>query len=128
MDEVRKIALLEKSGAHTGQHQEVSQIGLLAGSVIADVTGSFTLTDDYNGKIVRNTGASNITVTVPAGLRAGFACGLLQWGEGTVTVAADTGATVSEPDDQLELEKQYVLASLIAVAADTYLLAGRTTA
>lgn len=128
MAENRKIALLEENGAFTGQHQYAREIGLLAGAVMANVTASFTLTDEFHGKIVRNTGASNITVTVPAGLRTDFACGLLQWGPGSVTVAAGSGATVEEPDDQLELEKQYVLGSLIAVAADTYLLAARTTA
>lgn len=128
MAENRKFAFLEESGAFTGQHQYVRELDLLSVSVVVDISGDLTLTDAHHGKVVRHTTDDDITITAPAGLRSDFRCSLLQWDTGTVTVAAGTGATVSEPDDQLLLEGQYVLASLIAVAQDTFLLTGRTAA
>lgn len=60
---------------------------------IEGFTGNRTLTLSDNGKMLRCDDASAVTITVPNSLPTGFNIGILQWGAGTLTVAAGAGAT-----------------------------------
>lgn len=60
-----------------------------------NVTTSFTLANsDDQSSIFVNNGASNITITVPPGLKDNFVCGFWQRGSGDVTFVEDTGTTI----------------------------------
>jgi hypothetical protein len=47
-----------------------------------------------NGNVVRCTNAASVTMTMPAGLPAGFSCVLVQGAGGAVTLAASAGVTL----------------------------------
>jgi hypothetical protein len=91
-------------------------------------------TDDYtliltdNLKLVTMDYASACTVTVPPESAVNFPVGALiliaQYGAGQVTFVEGSGVTINSVDSALSLTGQYVTASLIKTAADTWLLTG----
>jgi len=90
-----------------------------------DQTGtSYTLQDSDKGKLVTLSNASPITLNVPAGLATGFFCNILQKGAGQVTITA-ISTTVHNADSATKTEKQWALASIIQIAANTYVTDGR---
>jgi len=80
-------------------------------------TGARTLTLSDNGKLLRCDDASALTITVPNTMPAGFNIGILQWGAGSVTVAAASGAT--KRSSASALTAQYAAGSItVAKNAD----------
>lgn len=97
---------------------------ITSSSAINAQTGTtYTLLASDNGKIVKLTNASAITLTVPAGLPIGFSCQIVQGGAGDITIAA-SGTTVNSCGSLLTIAGQYASASLFSDAADTFILAG----
>jgi len=72
---------------------------------------------------VRNN-ASAITVDIDTGLPAGFNCSFVQKGAGQVSFAGT--ATVNNRQSHTKINGQYGVASIVAYATDTYILAGDT--
>lgn len=95
-------------------------------ATINDQTGtSYTLQASDAGKVVVLNNASAITVTVPSGLGAGFNCSFVQKGAGQVTFSASS-TTINNRQSHTKINAQYGVASLLAYAADTFVLAGDT--
>lgn len=95
---------------------------------INDQTGTtYTVTAGDNGKVVVLDNASAITVTVPSGLGAGFNCSFVQKGAGQVSFATSS-TTVNNRQSHTKINAQYGVASIVAYAADTFVLAGDTVA
>ena len=95
---------------------------------INDQTGTaYTLVDGDNGKVVVLDNASAVTVTVPSGLGAGFNCSFVQKGAGQVSFSA-SGTTINNRQSHTKINAQYGVASIVAYAADTFVLAGDTAA
>lgn len=93
---------------------------------INDQTGTaYTLLASDNGKVVVLDNASAVTVTVPSGLGAGFNCSFVQKGAGQVTFTASS-TTINNRQSHTKINTQYGVASLLAYAADTFVLAGDT--
>ena len=93
---------------------------------INDQTGTaYTLLASDNGKVVVLDNASAITVTVPSGLGAGFNCSFVQKGAGQVSFSASS-TTINNRQSHTKINAQYGVASLLAYAADTFVLAGDT--
>jgi hypothetical protein len=80
---------------------------------------------DFAGA-VRYTSGSSVTVTVPAGLGAGFSTLVLQRGAGQVTVQGDGTTTITNRQSQLGTAGDGAVCSLFADAADAFLFAGDT--
>jgi hypothetical protein len=95
---------------------------------INDQTGTaYTLLAGDNGKVVVLDNASAVTVTVPSGLGAGFNCSFVQKGAGQVSFDNDSGATtINNRQSHTKINAQYGVASIVAYATDTYILAGDT--
>ena len=94
---------------------------------INDKTDDYTLLASDNGKVVVMNKASAVTVTVPSGLGAGFNCSFVQKGAGQVSFSDDSGATaINNRQSHTKINAQYGVASLLAYAADTFVLAGDT--
>src|SRR5210317_647066 len=92
-----------------------------------DQTGTtYTVAASDNGKVVVLNNASAITVDIDTGLPAGFNCSFVQKGAGQVTFAGT--ATVNNRQSHTKINGQYGVASIVAYAADTYILAGDTAA
>jgi hypothetical protein len=95
---------------------------------INDQTGTtYTVTAGDNGKVVVLDNASAITVTVPSGLGAGFNCSFVQKGAGQVSFATSS-TTINNRQSHTKINAQYGVASIVAYAADTFVLAGDTVA
>ena len=93
---------------------------------INDQTGTaYTLLSSDNGKVVVLDNASAVTVTVPSGLGAGFNCSFVQKGAGQVSFSASS-TTINNRQSHTKINAQYGVASLVAYAADTFVLAGDT--
>jgi len=93
---------------------------------INDQTGtSYTVAASDNGKVVVLNNASAVTVTVPSGLGAGFNCSFVQKGAGQVSFSA-SGTTINNRQSHTKINGQYGVASIVAYAADTFVLAGDT--
>ena len=93
---------------------------------INDQTGTaYTLLASDNGKIVVLNNGSAVTVTVPSGLGVGFNCSFVQKGAGQVTFSASS-TTINNRQSHTKINAQYGVASLLAYAADTFVLAGDT--
>lgn len=97
-------------------------------AVMNDQTGTtYTLQASDNGKVVTCSNASAITVTVPSGLGAGFNCMVIQKGAGQVTFSPSS-TTVNNRQSHTKIAGQYGVVSLVAYAADVFVLAGDTAA
>lgn len=94
-----------------------------ASTINAQAGTTYSLDASDNGKVVTLNNASAITVTVPAGLGAGFSCLLVQIGAGQVGVTA-SGTTINSSGSKTHLAEQYAAASLFAYSANTFVLAG----
>jgi len=92
---------------------------------INDKTDNYTLQASDNGKVVVMDKATAVTVTVPSGLGAGFNCSFVQKGAGQVTFTASS-TTINNRQSHTKINAQYGVASLLAYAADTFVLAGDT--
>ena len=93
---------------------------------INDQTGTaYTLLSSDNGKVVVLDNPSAVTVTVPSGLGAGFNCSFVQKGAGQVSFSASS-TTINNRQSHTKINAQYGVASLVAYAADTFVLAGDT--
>lgn len=87
---------------------------------------AYTLTNSDNGKVLAlNNGANAMTVNINTGLVAGFNCSFIQTGSGQVTFAGT--ATLNNRQLHNKINDQYGVASIVAYANDTYILAGDTT-
>jgi hypothetical protein len=96
------------------------------GASINDQTGTaYTLLASDNGKVVVLDNASAVTVTVPSGLGAGFNCSFVQKGAGQVSFSASS-TTINNRQSHTKINAQYGVASIVAYAADTFVLAGDT--
>ena len=93
---------------------------------INDQTGTaYTLLASDNGKVVVLNNGSAVTVTVPSGLGAGFNCSFIQKGAGQVSFSASS-TTINNRQSHTKINAQYGVASIVAYAADTFVLAGDT--
>ncbi len=95
-------------------------------ATINDQTGTaYTLLASDNGKVVVLNNGSAVTVTVPSGLGVGFNCSFVQKGAGQVTFSASS-TTINNRQSHTKINAQYGVASIVAYAADTFVLAGDT--
>lgn len=88
---------------------------------------TYTLLSSDTGKVVTLNNASAVTLTVPASLGIGFNCLVIQLGAGQVTITG-SGATVNNRQSQTKIAGQYGCVSLFAYLANTFVLAGDTSA
>lgn len=94
------------------------------GNINAQVGTTYTLLASDGGKVITMNNAAAITLTIPASLGAGFNCTIIQMGAGQVTFAA-SGTVLRQADNLTKTAKQYAKVTLIAVAANTFVLDGK---
>lgn len=92
---------------------------------INDQTASYQLVAGDNGKVIVLNNGSALNLTVPSGLGEGFNCSVIQKGAGQVTFVASS-TTINNRQSHTKIAGQYGVASLVAYAADTFVLAGDT--
>jgi hypothetical protein len=95
-------------------------------ATLNDQTGTtYTLVASDAGKVITCDNASAVTVTVPSGLGAGFTCSVIQKGAGQVSFTASS-TTINNRQSHTKIAGQHGVASLVATAADVFVLAGDT--
>lgn len=85
------------------------------GLEVIPVTASFTWDTTYTDRVIRSDASGGITITLPADAPVGAASTIQQYGAGTVTVAAGTGATISSSSGILATSAQYDVIQVICV-------------
>jgi len=89
------------------------------------LTSSRSVSNADNGETLYYTGASNITLTIPAGLVAGWWCRVVQGGAGKVTFAG-SGVTVSGKQGNLSTGGQWHVVEARRLTASQYMIHGDT--
>jgi len=93
---------------------------------INEQTGTaYTLVAGDNGKVIKFTNGSAITLTLPSGLGLGFNCSIIQYGAGQITFTA-SGSTLYNRQSHTKTAAQYAVTGLVSCVADTFVLAGDT--
>jgi len=113
---------LPKPGGVTGDGGASEKMPIVAG-INAQTGTSYALQASDNGKVITLANGADITLTVPAGLGAGFNVLIIQLGAGTVTPTA-SGTTINQRLSYTKTAGQYAVATLVAYAADTFVLSG----
>ena len=92
---------------------------------------AFTLTSAANNKVVTVNETSNVYVTVPTGLGAGFNCKFVQLGAGKIVLQAGSGALLNSYTPGSEIQNttlgQYAEIQLVPVTTDSYVIVGNST-
>ena len=94
-------------------------------ATLNDQTDSYSLVATDAGKVVVLNKASAVNLTVPSGLGAGFTCSVIQKGAGQVTFVASS-TTINNRQSHTKIAGQHGVATLIATAANVFVLAGDT--
>lgn len=92
---------------------------------VETITAGRTLWDVDNGKTLYYAGTSNITLTIPFGLIAGFRVRVVQGSSGKVT-AAGSGVTVNGKQGQLSTGGQWHVVQYHRLTASLYIVEGDT--
>lgn len=90
---------------------------------VNEQTGTtYTLVAGDNGKVIKFTSGSAITLTLPSGLGVGFNCSVIQYGAGQITFSG----TFYNQSSHTKTAGQYAVTGLISCVADSFVLAGDT--
>lgn len=84
---------------------------------------TYTLVAADNGKILTFNNASDITLTVPAGLPTGFTCTVVQLGGGEVVFTASS-TTLHNRSSFTKTAGQYAVAAITMYTTDTFIFGG----
>lgn len=108
------------TGTLTGGNSSTSSISGFGANINTQSGTTYTIDATDNGKVIQTTGASAITITIPAGLPTGFNCTVVQMGAGQITFSGTylnrTGFTKSA--------SQYAVISMLNLGTNNYIVTG----
>jgi hypothetical protein len=97
-------------------------------SIVSRATSHSLVATDNNALIVVENGSSNVTVTIPNSVfSAGNQIGVARMGTGSVTIVAGSGVSVVAPTG-LVLRARYSIATIVAITASSFIVAGDLSA
>jgi hypothetical protein len=85
---------------------------------------TYTLDASDNGRVVTLNNASAITLTVPAGLAAGFNCMIVQKGAGVVTLTPAANVTVTNRSGGTKTGGQNAIVTIISISSNYFITGG----
>lgn len=99
--------------------------------VVTETTTARSLTENDNGKVIRTTNGSAVTITLPSSLSVSFGCKVIQDGAGQITFQAGSGATLHNRQSHNKTAGQRALVELVVKtnvggSAAVYNLSGDT--
>ena len=87
-----------------------------------DQTGTtYSLQPSDSGKVVTLNNASAITLTVPAGIPAGFNCTIVQKGVGAVSFVSGTGVTIANRLSRTMTAGQNAVATIVSISSNYFI-------
>ena len=90
-----------------------------------DQTGTtYSLQASDSGKVVTLNNASAITLTVPAGIPAGFNCTIVQKGAGAVSFVSGTGVTIANRLSRTMTAGQNAVATIVSISSNYFITSG----
>ena len=111
------------NGTVTGNSNGTSTIAGFSAAVNPQ-SGTYTLTQADNGKVITITSGTNVTLTIPSGLSAGFNCLIIQKGSGVVTLAKDSAVTINSFGGFTKSAGLYSIITLVSPSANVFIAAG----
>lgn len=87
-------------------------------------TASYTLQSSDDGNVLTFNSATDVILSVPAGLEIGFNVSIYQLGTGQVTIVGSGGASVLNRLSRFKTAGPNAGAGIICTAADTYHITG----
>jgi len=108
------------TGTLTGGNSSTSSLSGFGVNINTQAGVTYTIDATDNGKVIQTTGASAITISIPAGLPTGFNCTVVQMGAGQITFSGTyfnrTGFTKSA--------SQYSVMSILNLGTNNYIVTG----
>jgi hypothetical protein len=90
-----------------------------------DQTGTtYSLQASDSGKVLTLNNASAVTLTVPAGLPAGFNCTIVQKGAGAVSFVSGTGVTIANRLSRTMTAGQNAVATIVSISSNYFITSG----
>jgi hypothetical protein len=97
----------------------------LISAITSISSATHTLASANNGAILAFTSNTAVTLTIPTSLSSTFSCSIIQQGTGQITFTPATGVTRNAFGGATKTAGQYAVATLIATAANTFILGGQ---
>ena len=114
------VGNVSTTGTLTGGNSSTSSLSGFGVNINTQAGTTYTIDATDNGKVIQTTGASAITITIPAGLPTGFNCTIIQMGAGQITFSGTyfnrTGFTKSA--------SQYSVISILNLGSNNYIVTG----
>ena len=114
------VGNVSTTGTLTGGNSSTSSISGFSANINTQSGTTYTIDATDNGKVIQTTGASAITITIPAGLPTGFNCTVIQMGAGQITFSGTyfnrTGFT--------KTASQYSVVSILNLGSNNYIVTG----
>jgi hypothetical protein len=116
------IGNVSTTGSLTGGSSTNSKLSGF-GASISSKSASYQLTASDNGTIISFTGASAVTLTIPASLPDGFNCMVVQYGVGQITFSG-SGATLYNRNNYTKSAGLYAAVSLLHMGSNIFIVSG----
>ncbi len=116
------VTIIKSDGTSVIGSGSVSTTGTVA------VSTARTLSASDDGKTLSVVSSSDVIITVPASLPAGFGCAIFQSSTGVASIAASGTTIVPSVSGQMRTGGQGKITALIQTAINTYSFSGSTAA
>jgi len=94
--------------------------------IISTATAPSLTDENHNGRVIYMINTSSQTITIPAGLSAGFNCTIIQGGVGAVAITTAQNVNLNGYLAAKTLAGQYAAASILATSSNNYIIYGNT--
>jgi hypothetical protein len=121
--QTRQVTVSNLMGLAPVQLTDIANFSPAFFSTVAESGTARTLSDSYNGKVIVCSSSSDVTITIPNTLTAGFGCTVVQSGTGQVTVAAGAGSTLSSYVGT-STKGRYAVLQIVPVGTNAYIVDG----
>lgn len=119
----KKVTVANLMAAAPVQTADIADFGPAFYTVVPETGTTRTLSDSDNGKVISCSNSSDVTITIPNTLTAGFNCTVVQSGSGQVSIAAGAGSTLSSYVGTTT-KGRYAVLQIIPVGTNSYIVDG----
>jgi hypothetical protein len=117
------VVELDTTGLPAVDGSQLTNLPRPSSEIVAESTTTRTLSDSDNGKVIVCSNSSEVTITLPNTLTAGFGCTVIQSGTGQVTIVAGAGSTLSSYAGT-STKGRYATLQIIPIGTNAYIVDG----